>query len=75
MRVINLDETGIKLITSNKKQMYISLKKIKDFLDRKYTLTNNRLAFNNNELVLTDSEVEEFDSTYNYIQGIYEKGK
>lgn len=75
MRVINLDETGIKLITANRKQMYISLKQIKDFLDKKYTLSNNRLAFNNDELVLTDSEVEEFDSTYDYIQGIFEKGK
>jgi hypothetical protein len=75
MRVINLDETGIKLITANRKQMYISLKQIKDFLDKKYTLSNNRLAFNNDELVLTDSEVEEFDSTYDYIQGIFKKGK
>ena len=75
MRVINLDETGIKLITANRKQMYLSLKQVKDFLDKKYALSNNTLAFNNDELLLTDSEVEEFDSTYDYIQGIFEKGK
>ena len=75
MRVINLDETGIKIITSNKKQMYLSLKEVKEFLDKKYTLSENLLKLNNKQLLLTDSDVEEFDSTYDYIQGIFEKGK
>ena len=75
MRVINLDETGIKIITSNKKQMYLSLKEVKEFLDKKYTLSENLLKLNNKQLLLTDSDIEEFDSTYDYIQGIFEKGK
>lgn len=75
MRVINLDETGIKIITSNKKQMYLSLKEVKEFLDRKYTLSENLLKLNNKQLLLTESDMEEFDSTYDYIQGIFEKGK
>ena len=74
MRVINLDETGIKIITSNKKQMYLSLKEVKEFLDRKYTLTENLLKLNNKQLLLTDSDVEEFDSMYDYINGIFKKG-
>ena len=51
MRVINLDETGIKIITSNKKYMYLSLKEVKEFLDRKYTLTENLLKLNNKQLL------------------------
>jgi len=74
MRVINLDETGIKIITSNKKYMYLSLKEVKEFLDRKYTLTENLLKLNNKQLLLTDSDVEEFDSMYDYINGIFKKG-
>lgn len=75
MRVINLDETGIKIITSNKKYMYLSLKEVKEFLDRKYTLTENLLKLNNKQLLLTDSDVEEFDSIYDYIDGIFKKGR
>lgn len=75
MRVINLDETGIKIITSNKKQMYLSLKEVKEFLDRKYTLSENLLKLNNKQLLLTESDMEEFDSMYNYIDGIFKKGK
>ena len=74
MRVINLDETRIKIITSNKKYMYLSLKEVKEFLDRKYTLTENLLKLNNKQLLLTDSDVEEFDSMYDYINGIFKKG-
>ena len=75
MRVINLDETGIKIITSNKKQMYLSLKEVKEFLDKKYTLSENLLKLNNKQLLLTESDMEEFDSMYDYIDGIFKKGK
>ena len=37
MKVINLDETGIKLITSTKRQMYLTLKEVKDFVNKKYS--------------------------------------
>lgn len=74
MRVINLDETGIKLIGSNRKQLYLSLKDVKDFLDKKYTITENTFKLNNKELVLTDSDTEDFGSTYDYIEGMFKKG-
>ena len=45
MRVINLDDTGIKLIASNKKQMYLSLAEIKEFVAKKYRIEENLLVF------------------------------
>lgn len=74
MRVINLDETGIKLIGSNRRQLYLSLKDVKDFLDKKYTITANTFKLNNKELVLTDSDTEDFGSTYEYIHEMFKKG-
>lgn len=74
MRVINLDETGIKIITANKKHMYLTLKEVKEFLDRKYTLSENLLKVNNKQLVLTESDMEEFDSIFDYINTIFKKG-
>lgn len=73
MRVINLDETGIKLITSHKKQMYLSLNEIKDFLHKKYTLSNNILTVNNKTLNLTDKDVDEFSNIVDYIESTFEK--
>lgn len=74
MRIINLDETGIKIIAANRKSMYLSLREVKDFLERKYTLSENLLKLNNKQLLLTDSDLEEFDTIYNYIDTIFKKG-
>lgn len=68
MRVINLDETGIKLITSNKKQMYLSLDEIKEFVARKYTLTDNVFSFNQKKLILSEKDLEEFPNIEEYIK-------
>ena len=74
MRIINLDDTGIKIIAANRKSMYLSLREVKEFLDRKYTLNENLLKLNNKQLLLTDSDVEEFDTIYDYIDTIFKKG-
>lgn len=68
MRVINLDETGIKLITSNKKQMYLSLDEIKEFVARKYTLIDNVFSFNQKKLILSEKDLEEFPNIEEYIK-------
>lgn len=73
MRVINLDETGIKLITSTKKQMYLSLSEIKDFLSNKYTLVDNVLTLNQKTLLLSESDVNEFPNIVDYIESKFEK--
>lgn len=71
MRVINLDATGIKLITSDKKQMYLSLAEIRDFLDKKYNLTENVLSLNNKQLVLSEKDIDEFPNIVTYIENNY----
>ena len=57
MKVINLDETGIKLITSTKRQMYLNLKEVKDFINKKYNLTDNVLKINQKELTLSEKDL------------------
>lgn len=73
MRVINLDETGIKIISSNKKQMYLSVNEIKDFIAKKYSLEQNILKFYEKELLLSDSDIEEFPNILNYIKTNFNK--
>ena len=68
MRVINLDDTGIKLITSDKKQMYLSLPEVKDFINKRYILKDNILSLNNKKLTLSDKDVSEFSNIINYIE-------
>lgn len=72
MRIINLDETGIKIITSDKKQMYLSLSEIKEFLNKKYTLINNQLIFDNKKLMLTEKDLLEFPTVLDYIKTNFE---
>jgi hypothetical protein len=71
MRIINLDETGIKIITSNKKQMYLSLNEIKEFIAKKYTLDNNILTFDKKKLILSDKDVLEFPNIVDYITSTF----
>lgn len=73
MRVINLDETGIKLITSDKKQMYLSSQEVKDFIQKQYSLENNVLSVNNKKLVLSDKDVLEFPNILSYIENNFKK--
>ena len=68
MRVINLDETGIKLITADRKQMYLSLSEVKDFINNKYNLENNILSLNNKKLTLSDKDIQEFPNIISYIE-------
>lgn len=67
MRVINLDETGIKLIAANKRQMYLGLEELKDFVALKYKIKNNILSYNNKTLPLTDKDVLELPNIIEYI--------
>jgi len=73
MRIINLDETGIKLIASNKKQMYLSLSEIKDFIDEKYKLEENILTFYEKTLLLSESDIQELPNILNYMRSNFNK--
>ena len=68
MRIINLDATGIKIITSDKKQMYLTLAEVRDFLNKKYNLTENILSLNNKKLILSEKDMDEFPSVVTYIE-------
>lgn len=73
MRVINLDETGIKIISSNKKQMYLSLNEIKEFIAEKYKIEENILTFYEKKLTLSESDIHEFPNILNYIKANFNK--
>lgn len=68
MRVINLDETGIKLLNNNKNQIYITKEKLKDFVEGKYTLDENGLVFNNKRLSLSTEEINNFPTIIQYVK-------
>ena len=68
MRIINLDTTGIKIIKKKKKQMYLTLAEVRDFLDKKYNLTENILSLNNKKLILSEKDMDEFPSVVTYIE-------
>lgn len=72
MRIINLDETGIKLITSTKKQMYLSPDEIKEFIAKKYTLIDNVLTLDQKKLTLSEKDILEFPNIVDYIKSNFE---
>lgn len=68
MRVINLDETGIKLLNNNKNQIYIIKEDLQDFVDGHYNLTENGLTFKNKTLTLSAQEIKDFPTILQYIK-------
>lgn len=68
MRVINLDETGIKLLNNNKNQIYIIKEDLQDFVDGNYNLTENGLTFKNKTLSLSSQEIKDFPTILQYIK-------
>lgn len=69
MRVINLDETGIKLINNKKGQIYINKEDLHDFVDGKYIIdSNNILSFKNLKLSLSQEEVNDFSTILKYLK-------
>lgn len=68
MRVINLDETGIKLLNNKKNQIYITKEKLIDFVNGKYELSEDGLKFNNKQLMLSQEEIKAFPTIIQYIK-------
>lgn len=68
MRVINLDETGIKLMSNNKHQIYITREEIIDLVKGKYKILDNILTFNEHQLPLSQEEVKDFQITLDYLK-------
>lgn len=68
MRIINLDESGIKLITNDKYQAYITKEELPDFVKGKYTINNNILIFNQIQLPLSNEEISNLPITLEYLK-------
>lgn len=68
MRIINLDETGIKLISSCKDQTYISLDQLPAFAKGNYTLEGNKMTVNGDVLELSERDLKELPSIMDYVK-------
>lgn len=70
MRVINLNETGIKILNKKKQQMYITSDELPLFISGKYILdrVNNALSFNGKTLTLTVDEINYLPELLKYLK-------
>ena len=68
MRIINLDEIGVKLITSCKDQVYIDLEDLPAFANGNYTLKGNILTVNGEDLELSERDLKELPSIMHYVK-------
>lgn len=68
MRVINLDDTGIKLLNDKKNQIYLKKEDLCKFITGDYQLTTNSLIISNKTLLLSQTEVKDFPIILNYIK-------
>lgn len=72
MRVINLDETGIKIISSTKHQIYLSVEEVKKLIKKKYKIDGNTLVFNEKNLLLSNEDIQQFPSILSYLKSHFE---
>lgn len=72
MRIINLDEIGIKMISSTKHQLYLSVNEVKRLIKKNYKICDNQLIFDTKTLQLSDEDVKEFPSTLKYLKSHFE---
>lgn len=72
MRIINLDDSGIKMISSTKHQMYLSISEVKSFIEKNYKIDGDKLIFNTKSLQLSDDDVKEFPSILTYLKTHFE---
>ena len=68
MRVINLDETGIKLINNKKNQIYIKKDEVSDLVKGNYTIVDDMLHFKNLKLSMSPTEIKDFSVILKYLK-------
>ena len=76
MQVINLDSTGLKLISKAKSQLYLSNTDVNSFSNKEFEIKNGILNFKNKKFYLTEQDEKELSSVIDYIKGMkrqYEK--
>jgi len=73
MKIINLNENGVKLISSTRKQVYLTVNDIKEVLKNNYVLRDNTFKINNKELDLQEQEFNDFPEVCHYLKTHFEK--
>lgn len=69
MRVINLDDTGIKLLNDKKNQIYITKDDLESFVAGEYQITKDKiLVFGENQLALSSQEIKDFPVILKYLK-------
>lgn len=69
MRVINLDDTGIKLLNDKKNQIYITKDDLASFVAGEYQITKDKvLVFGENQLTLSEQEIKDFPVILKYLK-------
>ena len=68
MRVINLDETGVKLLNKKKNQVYLNRNEINDFVNGHYSIVDHKLLLHNKKLTLADEELKELPTILSYLK-------
>lgn len=69
MRMINLDETGIKILNRKKDSIYLRGKDIDAFIDGNFTLTESSIIIGNQELLIDEQDKAEIDNVREYTRG------
>lgn len=67
--MIQLDETGIKLVNNKKDSIYLMDEEIDNFIDGNYTLTESSLIINNKELPMNEKDFSELNNVREYTKG------
>lgn len=68
MRVINLDEAGIKLLNNKKNQIYVNLEDLYSLVQGEYLIVNNTLCFKQHKLTLSAEEIKDFPVILKYLK-------
>lgn len=68
MRVINLDETGVKLINNKKQQIYLTLDEVRTFVKTKNLIQEDHIVFNNMKLFVSKEEIRDFNTIISYLK-------
>lgn len=74
MRVINLDETGVKLLNRKKNQIYLTYDEIPEFIAGKYKIEADILKFKDKSLPLSTKDLEDFTNVIHYLKTEIYKG-
>lgn len=71
MRIIDLNDIGIKIISVTKKQVYLTKSEIKSLVQGEFKIQNSILCLDNKKLSLSTTEIENLPYAISYIKKKY----